>query len=99
MIDRRFTPLEHPVWVGSGTRIRADAPGVWFPSVRGGTYVSEGMRLGTLTDYLGRAIKDVRAPSAGMVTFIRGVPSTWKDATLANVSPVMAEPAPYQSAH
>src|SRR5207249_291017 len=35
---------------------------------------------------------EIRAPVAGIVTFIRGVPSVWKDATLANVSPVIAEP-------
>ncbi|HSP33380.1 MAG TPA: succinylglutamate desuccinylase/aspartoacylase family protein [Thermoanaerobaculia bacterium] len=89
MIERSFTPLDHPLYVGSGTRVRADAPGMWSPSVRGGAYVSEGMRLGTLTDSLGRRIKEVRAPSAGIVTFVRGVPSVWKEATLANVSPVV----------
>ena len=89
MIDRAVAPLEHPVYVGSGTRVRAETPGIWTPAVRGGTYVNEGMRLGTLTDSLGRTIKEVRAPSSGIVTFIRGVPSTWKDATLANVSPVL----------
>ncbi|HSP15232.1 MAG TPA: succinylglutamate desuccinylase/aspartoacylase family protein [Thermoanaerobaculia bacterium] len=92
MIDRAVTPLAHPVWVGSGTRVRADGPAIWTPAVRGGSYVADGSLLGTLTDYLGRPIKDVRSPAAGIVTFIRGVPSVWKDATLANVSPVMAEP-------
>ncbi len=99
MINRTFTPLEHPVWVGSGTRLTAAAPAIWTPSVRGGTYVSQGMRLGTLTDFLGRSTKDVSAPAAGIVTFIRGVPSTWKNATLANIAPVYTEPPPYQSAH
>ncbi|HEY3056895.1 MAG TPA: succinylglutamate desuccinylase/aspartoacylase family protein [Thermoanaerobaculia bacterium] len=81
-----------PMWLGSGTRLRADAPGMWTPAVRGGAYVTQGMRLGTMTDYLGRNAKDLRSPAAGIVTFIRGVPSVWKDATLANVSPVLAEP-------
>ena len=89
MIDRNVTPLEHPVYVGTGARVTADAPAIWSPAVRGGTYVSAGMRLGTLTDYAGRPIKDVRAPVAGIVTFIRGVPSAWKGATLANVAPVV----------
>ncbi len=96
MIDRSVTPLENPVWVASGTRVRADAPAIWTPAVRGGAYVSAGMPLGTLSDYLGRTIKEVRSPSAGIVTFIRGVPSVWKDATLANVSPVLTEPRPWQ---
>jgi hypothetical protein len=33
---------------------------------------------------------------AGVVTFIRGVPSAWAEATLANVSPVLGEPPPYR---
>lgn len=96
MIDRNVTPLENPVWLASGTRVRADAPAIWTPAVRGGTYVSAGMPLGTLSDYLGRTIREVRSPSAGIVTFIRGVPSVWKDATLANVSPVLAEVPPWR---
>lgn len=92
MIGRDVRPIEHPIWLASGTRIRAETPGMWFPAVRGGAYVSQGMRLGTMTDYLGRPMSEVRAPTAGMVTFIRGVPSAWKDATLANVSPVLIEP-------
>jgi len=95
MIERSVQPAEHPLWVASGSRIRADAPAIWSPAVRGGAYVTEGMRLGTLTDSLGRPIKDVRSPVAGIVTFIRGVPSVWKDGTLANVSPVLAEPGAY----
>jgi uncharacterized protein len=92
MIDRTVAPLAHPVWVSSGTRVRADAPAIWTPAVHGSAYVAEGGLLGTLNDYLGRPIKEVRSPVAGIVTFVRGVPSVWKDATLANVSPVIAEP-------
>ncbi|HEV8657671.1 MAG TPA: succinylglutamate desuccinylase/aspartoacylase family protein [Thermoanaerobaculia bacterium] len=84
-----------PIWLGSGTRLRAEAPGMWSPAVRGGAYVTAGMRLGTMTDYLGRNAKEIRSPAAGIVTFIRGVPSVWKDATLVNVSPVLTEPGPY----
>lgn len=92
MIDRAVRAVEHPLFIAPGTRVRADVQGMWFPSVRGGAYVSEGMRLGVMTDFLGRQIKEVRAPNAGIVTFIRPVPSVWKDATLANVSPVLTSP-------
>jgi len=92
MIERTPRVADHPVWVGGGARVRADGPGMWFPAVHGGDTVAEGMVLGRITDYLGRPVKDVRAPTAGIVTFIRPVPSVWKDATLANVAPVIAEP-------
>ncbi len=98
MIDRAFTPVAHPVWLGSGTRVQAESPGIFTAAVRGGTYVSSGMRLGTLTDYTGRSAREIASPSAGLVTFIRGVPSAWKGATLANVAAVFVEPPPYKSA-
>jgi predicted deacylase len=98
MIDRAVIPVAHPVWLGSGARVRAESAGIFVPAVRGGTYVSNGMRLGTMTDYTGRTAREITAPMAGLVTFIRGVPSAWKDATLANVAPVFVEPPPYQAA-
>jgi hypothetical protein len=96
MIDRKVEPLEHPLWLAGGSRVRAEKAGMWSPAVRGGAYVTEGMRLGTLSDYLGRNPQEIRSPAPGIVTFIRGVPSAWKDATLANVSPVLTGPAPYR---
>lgn len=96
MIERDVQPLSHPLWLASGSRVRADAAGMWSPAFRGGAYVTEGMRLGTMTDYLGRNAKDIRSPASGIVTFIRGVPSAWKDSTLANVSPVLPDPGPYK---
>jgi hypothetical protein len=38
----------------------------------------------------------VKSPVAGLVTFIRGVPSMWQGATLANISPILATPPPYK---
>jgi predicted deacylase len=96
MIERPVTPVASPVWLGRGARVRAEAAGIFTPAVRGGTYVSSGMRLGTMSDYLGRRSVEIRAPLAGLVTFIRGVPSAWKESTLVNVAPLLPEPPPYQ---
>ena len=89
MIERAVTPVASPVWLGSGERVRAKGPGIFTPAVRGGTYVSAGARLGTMIDYYGRRTAEIVAPVSGLVTFIRGVPSTWKEATLANVAPIL----------
>jgi len=51
--------------------------------------------IGHLTDYLGRRTGQVTAPVEGIVGFIRGVPSVWAGATLANISPLLKEPGPY----
>jgi hypothetical protein len=45
---------------------------------------------------VGRKTGDIRAPVGGLVTFIRGVPSMWKGATLVNISPVLTAPPPYK---
>ena len=96
MIDRAPKPAEHPVWIGNDARVRADAPGMFYQTVGRGDYVMVGSRVGYTTDYLGRPTGDVLAPTTGIVTFIRGVPSMWKGATLVNVGAPYADPPPYQ---
>ena len=95
MIERPVKPVGHPVWLDAGARVAADADGTFSPSVARGSYVTEGMNVGVLTDYLGRLTSEVKAPATGVVTFIRGVPSVWKGATLVNVGRVSSEPLPY----
>jgi len=96
MIDRAVRPLEQPVWLDAGARVAAEGDGVFFATIGGGSYVSEGMTVGLLTDFLGRPTGEVRAPASGVVTFIRGVPSVWRGATLVNVGRVLKGPPPYQ---
>lgn len=86
-------PVRQPVWLsGAGARVAADSAGVFFASVPRDTRVKKGQLLGYTTDFLGRRTGEVRAPVDGLVTFIRGVPSAWKGATLVNVAPVLAKP-------
>lgn len=95
MIERATHPVEHPVWIDRGHRVGAEGPGMFFPTVTRGSRVSEGAKVGTTTDYLGRVIGDVRSPASGVVNYIRGVPSMWKGATLIMVSRIMSEAPPY----
>ena len=68
---------------------------MFFATVTRGMFVAEGSRIGYTTDYLGRLTGDVKAPASGVVTFVRGVPSMWKGATLINVGRVLSAPPPY----
>lgn len=95
MISRPVTPIAHPVWLDASTRLTADS-GMFFATVSRGAYVAEGMTIGYTTDYLGRLTGEIRSPTAGVVTFIRGVPSTWKGATLAVIGRVLADVPPYK---
>jgi predicted deacylase len=96
MIDRAVKPVASPVWVTGGSRVGADKPGMFFATVDRDTIVKEGATIGYTTDYLGRRTGEVRAPVAGLITFIRGVPSMWPGATLANVSPILITVPPYK---
>jgi predicted deacylase len=95
MVARSVRPVENPVWLGADTRVRGDSTMMFFPSVTRGTYAARGMKVGELTDLLGRKITDVRAPTAGVVSFIRGVPSVWNGATLVTVIEVLPAPRPW----
>jgi predicted deacylase len=92
MIDRPVRPVRRPTWLGSGARVAADSAGMFFATVGRDTRVKQGDVIGYTTDYLGRRTGDVRAPVTGLVTFIRGVPSTWPKATLVNVAEILDRP-------
>lgn len=96
MIARPVTPLLHPVWLaGPGSRVAADSAGVFFGTVAHDTQVRKGQIIGHTTDLLGRPTGDLSAPIDGLVTFIRGVPSMAKGATLVTIIPIVKEPAPW----
>jgi predicted deacylase len=98
MLDRKYATVRHPIWLnGAGARLAADSAGVFIASVDRDTRVTKGQLLGYTTDFLGRKTGEVRSPIDGLVTFIRGVPSMWPRATLANVLPVLTAPAPWKA--
>lgn len=89
MLDRKPVPIRKLVWLGAGARVAADSGGMFYAAVPRDARVRKGDMLGRMTDYWGRPTGEIRSPTDGVVTFIRGVPSMWPRATLANVSPVL----------
>ena len=85
MLDRPFRPVEHPVWIERVITVASEQTGIFYPLVDRGTYVSAGAPLGYVTDYLGKKVFEATAPSAGVVLFVRAVPSMTKGETIANV--------------
>ena len=80
--------IEHPVWIEKVVTLASDQTGIFYPLVRRGTYVEQGMKVGYVTDYLGKTIFDAKAPATGVVLYICAVPSMTKGATIANVGVV-----------
>jgi predicted deacylase len=84
--------VERPVWIEKLESITADQGGILFPLVRRGMYVQRGMKIGYVTDHVGKTIAEARAPAAGVVLFIRAVPSLVKGDTIASIGVVAREP-------
>ncbi len=80
--------VEKPVWIEKVATIASETTGIFYPMVKRGMYVEQGSKVGYITDYLGRTIAEARAPEAGVILFIRAVPSMTKGETIANVGVV-----------
>ena len=96
MIPRQVKPMTKARYVTGGSRVATDKAGMFFATAKRDTVVAQGAIVGYTTDYLGRKTGDVKAPVAGLVTFIRGVPSMWPNATLVNISPILPSLPPYK---
>lgn len=92
MLPGSPTMVEHPVWFGKIDTVASDQPGVFYPLVERGTYVEPGMKIGYVTDYFGRVVYEAKAPAAGVVLYICGVPSMKKGDTVANIGEITTNP-------
>ncbi len=80
--------IERPVWIERIAPVTSEQTGMFYPMVKRGTYVEKGMLVGYVTDYFGKTIFEARAPEAGVVLYIRAVPSMTKGETIANIGAV-----------
>jgi predicted deacylase len=92
MLPGNATPVENPVWIGKIDTVESAQPGVFYPLVERGTYVAQGAKIGYVTDYFGRTVYEAKAPAAGVVLYICGVPSMKKGDTVANIGEIMTTP-------
>src|SRR5256714_9772435 len=88
MLPGQAQMIEHPVWIEKVVTVASDQNGIFYPLVKRGTYIEQGMKLGYVTDYVGKTIFEARAPVAGIVLYVCAVPSMTKGATIANLGVV-----------
>lgn len=88
MISGAATMVQHPVWIERIATVASEQTGIFYPLVKRGTYVEQGMKIGYVTDYFGNVSFEARAPVAGIILYICAVPSMTKGATIANVGVV-----------
>ncbi len=77
--------IEHPVWINKVVTLTSDQTGMFYATVQRGAYVEQGMKVGYVTDYLGKVVFEARAPASGVILYICAVPSMTKGATIANI--------------
>jgi uncharacterized protein len=93
MLPGRATKVENPVWIEKLINLTGERTGIFYPLVQRGTYVSQGMKVGYVTDFHGQLIQEARAPEAGVVLFINAVPTMTKGGNIASIG-VVAKQAP-----
>ena len=80
--------VQHPVWIERIATLASEQTGIFYPLVKRGTYVEQGMKIGYVTDYFGKVSFEAHAPVAGIILYVCAVPSMTKGATIANVGVV-----------
>jgi len=91
MVSGTAAPIEHPVWIGKVSSVTSESSGFFYPLVKRGTYVEQGMKIGYVTDYFVKTVWEARAPTAGVILYICAVPSMKKDDNVANIGQVTSE--------
>lgn len=83
--------VEHPIWFERTEVLRSTVAGVWAPVVRPAQTVAAGTLLGTITDYFGTKLAEVRAPFAGIMLYIVATPATAPGEPLGMVAVPMTQ--------
>ena len=90
MLPGEPTPTTSPFFVAERASVKSQQSGLWspHPGVQAGDYVSKGARLGTVTDWFGEVLQEVRAPASGALLILLESPPVNKGETLAVVAKV-----------
>lgn len=78
MIPGAVEMVEHPIWIERTEVLRSPATGTWHAAVERGHTVAQGTLLGTLTDFFGNTIAEVKSPFPGEVLYIVATPAMSK---------------------
>ena len=75
-------------WIDPVVSITAEQNGVFHPRVDRDAHVAKGAVIGVVTDYHNRKLQDILAAEAGIVLFIRALPSLKKGDTIVSIGVV-----------
>jgi predicted deacylase len=80
--------VEPVVWIGRYEVIRSPETGIFRAAVKPGQAVAQGARIGTLTDFFGATLTEIRAPFAGVVLYVVATPPVSQGEPLGMVGKV-----------
>ena len=93
MLPGDSSPIQNPVWIERIETVSSENAGIFYPMVKRGSYVQQGMKIGYVTDLFGKTVWEARATASGVVLHICALPSMKKGDNVANIG-VVASRAP-----
>ncbi|MBI3694521.1 MAG: succinylglutamate desuccinylase/aspartoacylase family protein [Acidobacteria bacterium] len=87
-------PENKPVWIVRNAVLRSEATGLFYAEVKKDQQVRQGDRIGTVTDFFGKTIFELRAPFAGVILYVIGTPPINKGEPLAMIGVAGPMPGP-----
>ena len=79
------------VWIDKYEVLRSPETGIFYAEAKPGYAVAQGALLGRLTDLFGNPLADIRAPFAGVVTYVVATPPVSKGEPLGMVGRIRKE--------
>jgi hypothetical protein len=92
MLPGAPAPVENPVWIDHLADVASDQSGIFYPLVKRGAYIGAGMKIGYVTDYVGKLLFEPRAKESGVLLYVRAVPTINKGEPIASIGVVGVAP-------
>ena len=91
MIEGEPELVSDPVWIDQYKVVYSNHSGLFYPQIEMGYYVTQGQKVGYITDYLGNVKEELRAPFSGIILYIINTPPISKGEPLFEVGRVKEE--------
>ncbi len=91
MVEGKPEFVSDPVWIDQYKVVYSEWDGLFYPQIKMGYYVTQGQKVGYITDYLGNIKEELRAPFSGIILYIIETPPTSKGEPLFEVGRVKEE--------
>lgn len=64
---------------------KSEHTGFFYPSKSAGDYITEGMKIGYVTDFFNRKVQDIYSSTDGVILYILGTPPVNTGETLVSI--------------